>query len=198
MKDLFIFLLCVFLSTVMIVATVAFVYGVVVRIIMNFFKCDKEDAESYIAAFLTGGWKYDVSQDPLFLLEVEDIAKIVLGDVKYEELVKLAKHTPLIWGSSDGFSCICIMLPNLDNDEMRRAEALLSRALERFLMQHNRFPKILVDWKEHPTLKMKYIMLRYARTVYEHQFIKNCIRQNTEDSMRKFQPVVDEEVENAI
>ena len=141
--------------------------------------------------------QYHIKDDWLLCSELCNIICKVLGDERYKKLVELSQITPTIFSDyASGLPYIAIVFPYLSDNEKTQAEKLLQVVLEKYLIIHNLNHNILIDWKEHSTLNLPVIMLRYSETKEESAILVRTIQLECKKLVQHFTSVIDEDIEN--
>lgn len=150
-------------------------YGVV-HIIKLWTGCDEEEAVAKLHNLINGKAVYSFENDFGFENAVSENIRNIIGEKRYNQLIKLSKtaiSTPLLsYGYYSGLPYIAISLYYEDDNEKQVLENILTNLVYSYLRIYGYNTNILVDWKIRPDLKMPYLLIRYARTKEEQRIIE--------------------------
>lgn len=182
------------IKTTIIIAIIYAIYVFLYKHLMKKYGCTKDEADTAIYCKLTSR-EYKPEYDNDLYYEINNTMQIVLGDTRYKKWVDIGTICPVIQFSSNGLSCINIVAPYETEKEKEQFQAMLSEIFRQHLRCYGVFHSVLIDWKEHPVLRMPYIQLRYAKDLYENQAIKKLIREEVKKAIEELnsKPPTDDE-----
>lgn len=151
-------------------------YYAVCHIIKLWTGCDDEEAVAKLHNLINGKAVYSFENDFGFENAVSENIRNIIGEKRYNQLIKLSKtaiSTPLLsYGYYSGLPYIAISLYYEDDNEKQVLENILTNLVYSYLRIYGYNTNILVDWKIRPDLKMPYLLIRYARTKEEQRIIE--------------------------
>ena len=178
---IFVVVLCVFYATRMAV--------------MMWTGCTKEEAEKKIQAFISQKQEYHLATDQMLIADMENVVNDIVGDVRYEELCRLARTSQLIVSNyASGLPYIAVTVNYADENEKCRLANILSNLVSKYLTVHGLCGDVLLDWKVNGIVKMPALMIRYAETEEQLKILKACLQEETTKIVEKYQPLIDEEI----
>ena len=183
------------LNIIVIIAVMYGVYILICRLLMRKYQCTKEEAVTELLRLISSR-KYYPSNDRDLIYEIHNIMQIVIGEERYKKWLNIGATYPVIEFSSNGLSCINVVVPYEAEKEKEQFEAMLVEMFKRRLRCYGVFHTVLVDFKIHPVLLIPYIQLRYASDLYENQAIKKLIKEEVSkaiDELSSKPPIDDEE-----
>lgn len=168
-------LIVLVLSLASIVLFFIILYYCVCHIIKLWTGCSREEADKKLHNFLNGRVQYSISEDAGFCNDVWENIRKIIGEKRYEELVRLSQtaiDTPLlffgVWGM---LPCIGISVYYKDDIEKDVIENILGNLTIRYLQSYGYSTLILKKWRTRYDLNMPYLEIRYARTEEEKRIL---------------------------
>lgn len=157
-------------------------YYVACHIIKLWFGCNDNEASMKLHNFLNGKIQYQFYNDIGFANDVWGNVKNIIGDKRFEQLVKLSNtaiSTPLLsFGENGGLPSIAVSLYYQDANEKLVLENIITNLVKYYLKIYGYNEEILVDWKVRYDLNMPFLQIRYARTQEEKRLLDIGIRNN--------------------
>lgn len=157
-------------------------YYAVCHIIKLWFGCNDNEASTKLHNFLNGKAQYQFYNDIGFANDVWENVKNIIGDKRFEQLVKLSNtaiSTPLLsFGENSGLPYIAVSLYYLDANEKLVLENIITNLVKNYLQIYGYNVQILVDWKVRYDLNMPFLQIKYARTQEEQRLLDIGIRNN--------------------
>lgn len=189
----------VFLIISLFITGIAGYYGVC-HIIKLWTGCNSHEAGTKLHNFINGKFPIQFNNDIGFSNDVWENVKNIIGDKRYEQLVKLSQtaiETPLLsFGENSGLPYISISLYYKDQNEKCLIENVLSNLVVKYLRIYGFNTQILVDWKVRYDLKMPFLEIRYARTPEEQNILTFCQRNTQQSIMAKNSAIIDDTEED--
>lgn len=157
-----------------------FSYYAVCHIIKLWTGCNDLEAVVKIHNFINGNAVYSFENDFGFENAVCENIRNIIGDKRYDQLIKLSQtaiSTPLLsFGYYSGLPYIAISMYYEDDNEKQVLENILTNLVRSYLRIYGYGTNILVDWKIRPDLKMPYLLIRYACTKEEKRIIEMTLQ----------------------
>lgn len=183
------------LNLLFIVFIIVVVFVVTRKIVMMWTGCTREEATKMIQNFILQKDEYHLATDKMLFKDVEDAVKVIIGDVRHEELMRLARISSLIdVNFASGLPYIAITVNYVDENEKCRLENILSDLVSKYLDMHCLCKNVLVDWKENSYFKLPALMIRYAETEEEQKILKRVLQQEAAKITIKYKPIKDDDV----
>lgn len=155
-------------------------YYAVCHIIKLWTGCDDEEAVTKLHNLINGKAVYSFENDFGFENAVSENIRNIIGEKRYNQLMKLSKtaiSTPLLsYGYYSGLPYIAISMYYEDDNQKQVLENILTNLVCSYLRIYGYGTNILVDWKNRPDLEMPYLLIRYARTKEERRIIEIALQ----------------------
>lgn len=169
-------------------------FYIVVHIVKLWTGCDTDCAIQKIRNFINGTPLYHLAEDTMFITELWGCLQSILGESRYDDLKALAKTSYLLFCNyASGLPYIGVTVVYQDDNEKMRIENVIKNLTSMFLRNHNLCDKLLIDWKENPTLKLPLLMIRYAETSEQERILTACLKQENDKVLKRYQPLIDDE-----
>ena len=176
-----------------------FVYGIIIFIIIAIKNCHYDDAKKILIDFLKFSHDYELSSDRNYYLAICHAIKQLVGDSRYEELVKLDSFIPLIqfFDKHAGVPSVEITLMYSDDNEKIQLETILTSLTRQFLT--SRYGEIgqevYVSWTKNMYVGFPTLVITYARTAQEKNIIQQMKKRDLEKIITANSDVIDDELE---
>ena len=148
--------------------------------------CDTNEAVQKIHNFMNGTANIDFTTDAGFVEEVWTNVRNIIGDKKFNQLVKLSNSsigTPLLsTGYNSGLPYIAVSVYYADEGEKQCLESVLTNVVSKHLHMFGYDTRLLVNWKKRYDLDMPFLELRYAKTK-EQKLILNDVQKTCRDEV---------------
>lgn len=171
------------------------VYFSIVGLVMICTKCSFEDAREKVASFFKEN-EYELASDFNYKHSINEIAKDILGDARYDELCKLDKYskTLLFCDNHNGLPSVKITLNFNDDSEKKRLETVIEEITRKYLLHYGKSPyvKLLLEWSHDAVLDLPRLVLLYSRNKKECTILDVFEEANVKKMALKYSSVVDE------
>lgn len=176
----------IILSIVLLLAVAIGAFYVMCHIVKIWTGCDTNEAVQKIHNFMNGTANIDFTTDAGFKEEVWTNVHNIIGDNKFNQLVKLSNSsigTPLLsTGYNSGLPYIAVSVYYADEGEKQRLECVLTNVVLKYLHVFGYDARVLVNWKKRFDLDMPFLELRYAKTK-EQKMILNDVQRSCRDEV---------------
>lgn len=161
-------------------------FYVVCHIVKIWTGCDTDEAVKKIHNFINGTANIDFTTDVGFIEEIWTNVRNVIGDTRFNQLVKLSNSsigTPLLsTGYNSGLPYIAVSVYYADEGEKQRLESVLTNVVSRYLHIFGYDTRVLTNWKKRYDLDMPLLELRYVKTK-EQKLILDEVQRNCRDEI---------------
>lgn len=176
-------------------------FYIVCHIVKLWTGCNTSEAISKLHNFINGKALYTFNNDIGFANAVWDNVKNIIGDSRFNQLLKLSQTaitTPLLsFGENSGLPYIAVSLYYSNDNEKQVIENILSNLVVTYLKMYGYGELILTDWKIRYDLNMPFLEIRYARTTEEQRILNFVLQSSQEQIISRNSDVVDDtEVDN--
>lgn len=176
-----------------IIALIVLLFFITRSLVMLWTGCTAEEAAKKIQEFVSQKKNYHLAEDQILVSDLCEDLKNVIGDVRYQELCKLAKScTILNFGYASGLPYIAITVNYIDENEKVRLQNVLANRISSFLTIHHLPKQLLLDWKTNGHLCLPALMIRYAETEEERKILEACLTEEDLKIIKKYQPLMEE------
>lgn len=182
--DLIIFLVITIISLEIVIFIIRLVTGV-----------SKEQALDMVHGFFTQTEPYHIFSDGWLIYELNEIILNVIGETRYDELVKLTNNQVIINGYGSGLPYIGIVIFFQDDNEKMRIQHIIVNKIKQYLEIHGLCIDVVVDWKFNNDLKVPVLMIRFAESEEENIVLKRTIKTQKRQIINKHMPLEDDELE---
>jgi hypothetical protein len=146
---------------------------------------------------MNGCVEYKLCNDVNLNNEISESVRNIIGDKRYEKLLKLNHlnlSTPLLsFGDGNGgLPFISISLFYADDNEKKRLENIITNIVQKYLMLYGWSTQVLVDWKTRQDLNMPSLCIKYARTAKEKKIMNIELQDKRKKIISQYAPVVDD------
>lgn len=188
------------------VTIIALIIAILILVMLTFFiarfcimlwtGCTKNEAEKKIhRAMRSPARIYHVATDPFLIENLWEAIHVVIGDARFDQLVKISQVTPIISsGSASGLPYIVLASPSSNVNEQMQIDALLREIMESNLSIRGLNQRVLIDHKFNPDLQMDMVMIRCAETPEEMELLENTHKHNATQIIHQQAPVLDEDL----
>ena len=187
-----------FLISIKLLAIAGVVLGmfyVVRKIVMLWTGCTKEEATKRIQAFLSQKEVYHLASDQMFIIDIWNTVKDIIGEIRYDELCRLSRTAQLFQANYvSGLPYVEITVNYENENEKQRLENILEGLVLKYLTIHGLYKVVLSDWKENSYVKMPALMIRYAETEEQLKILNACLQEETAKITKKYQPLKDKKI----
>lgn len=168
-------MLQIILTLILVLALCIGGYYAVIHIIKLWTGCSIDEAVTKFHNLVNGKAQYTFSNDNGFMQAVDETVKSVIGDKRYNQLIKL-NSTPIItpllsFGYFSGLPYVAVSLYYADENEQQVLENLLTELVRRYLKIYGYCEQVLVDWKVRKDLQMPVLVIRYAQNQEERRIL---------------------------
>lgn len=150
--------------------------------------CDTNEAIQKVHNFMNGTANIDFTTDEGFIEEVWTNVHNIIGDNKFNQLIKLSNSsigTPLLsTGYNSELPYIAISVYYADEGEKQRLESVLTNVVSKYLHMSGYDTRLSVNWKRRYDLDMPLLEVRYAKTT-EQKLILNEVQRKCCDAIIK-------------
>ena len=157
----------IILSITAVLVVVIACFYVTCHIVKIWTGCDTNEAVKKIHNFMNGTANVDFTSDTGFTEEIWYNVKNIIGDVRFNQLVKLSNSNigiPLLsFGYNSGLPYIAVSLYYADDSEKQRLESVLINVVKKYLHLSAYDTRLLVNWKRRYDLDMPFLEFRYAK-----------------------------------
>ncbi len=158
--------------------------------------CDMNEAVRKIHNFMNGTANIDFTADEGFIEEIWTNVRNIIGDNKFNQLIKLSNScigTPLLsTGYNSGLPYIAVSVYYADEGEKQRLECVLTNVVSKYLHIFGYDTRVLVDWKKRYDLDMTFLELRYAKTKEQKLILNNMQRRCRDEVITRNTDILDE------
>lgn len=169
-------------SLVIIFIVLILAYYAVCHIIKIWTGCDYNGAVTKLHNFINGKAVYSINNDLGFANDVWDNIKNIIGDKRFEQLLRLSQtaiSTPLLsFGFNSGLPYIAVSLYYADDNEKHVIETVIVNLVTQYLKIYGYYHLTLVNWKKRGDLNMPVLQIRYARTREEKNILDIGLQNN--------------------
>ena len=152
-------------------------YVLLVVIVNAIKKCSFEEAREAVASW----WQenasgvpqsqYELSKDRNYEFAVNSTVENVMGETRYNELCKLARHSSaLVFNDTHaGFPTVQITVNSNSRSEERRLQNILEKLTRDYVQNYRDSAnvKVLSRWSKNPTLLLPMLVIMYSRNKHE-------------------------------
>jgi len=185
----------VILNLAIIFAVIVCVFCATRKLVMLWTGSTKEEATKRIQDFISQKEVYHLATDQMLITDIWNAVNDIIGDVRYEELCKLARTSQLIdVNFASGLPYIAVTVKSADANEKCRLENILADLVKKYLGIHGLCKDVLLDWKENKKIKMPVLMIRYAETEEQLKILNACLYEENQKIIKKNQPLKDDEI----
>ncbi len=152
-------------------------YVLLVVIVKAIKKCSFEEAREAVASW----WQenasgvpqsqYELSKDRNYEFAVNSTVENVMGETRYNELCKLARHSSaLVFNDTHaGFPTVQITVNSNSRSEERRLQNILEKLTRDYVQNYRDSAnvKVLSRWSKNPTLLLPMLVIMYSRNKHE-------------------------------
>lgn len=172
--DIILIIICIF------IVGISVYYGL--RYIIQLWTgCSVSEASLKIQNFINGTPICSLETDINFQNEVWENLRNIIGEKRYNQLVKLSKtaiSTPLLFfRENGGIPCFSLSVFCYDDNEQKTIETVVTNITLKYLHLYGYSENIIVNWKKRYDLNMSILEIQYARSEKEQQLL-NVILQH--------------------
>lgn len=175
-----------------------FVYGIIIFIIIAIKNCNYNDAKKILVGFLKSSHDYELSADRNYYFSLCHTIKEIIGDSRYEELVKLDSFIPLIqfFDTHAGVPSVEITLNFSDENEKLQIETILVSLTKQYLVNYGEpsGQEVAISWKKNLQVGFPTLVIFYARNALELKSIKKMKQEEVKNIITSNTDIVDEEL----
>lgn len=168
-------------ALIQLVGFLVIIYLLAVRILMLCNKCSEKEAKEMIADWWqenTSGQPkndYELSRDCNYDYDINSTVKDILGEARYDELCKLARHSSaLVFNDTHaGFPTVKITANCNDKNEEKRLQRILESKTRQYILSYGdpANAKVLSIWSENQTLQLPMLIIMYSRNKKEKEML---------------------------
>lgn len=189
-------MLSLFFTLLLIFIILIGLYYATCHIIKLWTGCDDEEAIVKIQRFFNGTAMYSFNNDFGFINNVSENIKNIIGDKRFEQLIKLSKTAismPLIFfGVNSGLPYVAISVYYKDENEKQVIESIMINLVTQYLRMYGYCNLTLVDWTERPDLKMPVLEIKYAHTREEEKILNIRLQNNMQSIIAVNNSIIDD------
>ncbi len=150
-------------------------YYAVIHIIKLWTGCSIDEAVTKFHNLVNGKAQYTFSNDNGFKQAVAETVKAVIGDKRFNQLIKLNSTgiNPTVFFIDDKcvLPYVAVSVYYADENEKQVLENLLTELVRRYLKIYGYCEQVLVDWKVRKDLQMPVLVIRYAQNQEERRIL---------------------------
>lgn len=189
----------IILSLIFLLVVIMGCFYTTVWVIMLFNGISYKEAIEVVQDYFRNDQEQSLENDSGFEYEISENVRAVLGDRRFEELIKLsytAVEYPLL------FFTTCSNLPTIgvsvqynDENERIRLEKLITRVTEKYIMVHGYYKLTKIEWRIRRDLNIPYLQIQYAKNDRERKTLTILLESERQSFFVKNNAVIDESEE---
>ncbi len=171
-------------------------YYLLVHIIQLFTGCNKNEATLKIQRFFNGNTPTSIFNDYILISEIENAIKSIIGDVRYEKLIRLAQlpiHKPLLFFHTMGaVPYLIISAPYEDDNEKAVIEKSICDVFISYLKMYGNSNRLIVEWSYRNDIKMPYLRLGFSTNAEQKRAIDVYLKNKQETLISNYGDITDD------
>lgn len=171
-------------------------YYLLVHIIQLFTGCNKNEAALKIQRFFNGNTPTSIFNDYILISEIENAIKSIIGDVRYEKLIRLAQlpiHKPLLFFHTMGaVPYLIISAPYEDDNEKAVIEKSICDVFISYLKMYGNSNRLIVEWSYRNDIKMPYLRLGFSTNAEQKRAIDVYLKNKQETLISNYGDITDD------
>ena len=171
-------------------------YYLLIHIIQLFTGCDKNEATLKIQRFFNGNTPTSIFNDYILISEIENAIKSIIGDVRYEKLIRLAQlpiHKPLLFFHTMGaVPYLIISAPYEDDNEKAVIEKSICDVFISYLKMYGNSNRLIVEWSYRNDIKMPYLRLGFSTNAEQKRAIDVYLKNKQETLISNYGDITDD------
>lgn len=171
-------------------------YHAALKIISLWTGCNKQEAAKKLHSLWNKEIAVSFNTDTGFIETVWTNVRSIIGEKRYEELVRLSNTaitTPLLYfGFGSGLPYIAISLYYKDENEKNIIENVISNIVVNHLRIYGYDTSIKTFWKTRDDLQMPYLQIFYARNQEEERIFQIHLQSEKKRIIAQNNPLIDD------
>lgn len=177
------------------------IYHLIRKLIIMYTGCSQEDAAEIIQEKVKDLYykcsntvPYHIFTDSAFNTDAWNLYRSIFDDKRIGTLQKLSMiNVTFDSGVESGICYLRYTVLSPTDQEKIMLETALKALLVKYLKAHNMPQLILVEWKNHPTLALPVLAIKYSESKKGAAILQSFIETDNQRTLQQYKEVLDEE-----